>query len=99
MIPLKNSLTIVDADGQRLYFIGTSVIWVSCKKLKHHKKGIKVAILAGNPEREILLSLDCFKDWNLIHCTFPDQTVVDFIRENYNKQSTRNKFSLFKAKK
>ena len=50
---------------QKLDIIGTAVIWFSCNVLNHHKKRVEVAILAGNPEREILLSLDCLKNWNL----------------------------------
>ena len=45
-----------------------------------------VAVLDGS-EREILLSLDKLKSWNLIHASFPNQTVLDFIQSKYNKGS------------
>ena len=45
-----------------------------------------VAVLNGS-EREILLSLDKLKSWNLIHASFPNQSVLDFIQSKYNKGS------------
>ena len=55
VIALKNSLTIVDTAGQKLDIIVPALIRFYCKVLKHHDKRVEVAILAGNPEREILL--------------------------------------------
>ena len=45
---------------------------------------MNVAVLDG-PEREVLISLSCLKEYGLIHQSFPNQTVLSYIRQNYNK--------------
>ena len=82
--PLKRNLQIVDASGSNLKIIGTSTIYFSSQIINNKKKLLNCAVLDG-PEREVLLSLSCLKEMNLVHDSFPNQTVLSYIQDNFNK--------------
>ena len=82
--PLKRNLQILDASGTNLKIIGTSTIFFSSQIINNKKKLLNCAVLDG-PEREVLISLSCLKEMNLVHDTFPNQTVLSYIQDNFNK--------------
>ena len=80
--PLKRNLQIVDASGSNLKIIGTSTIYFSSQIINNTNKLINCAVLDG-PEREVLLSLSCLKEMNLVNDSFPNQTVLSYIQDNF----------------
>ena len=57
--------------------------------LGEKRKLVEGAVLEGNTnDREILISLKLLKDWGLVHSTFPQETVYNFMtRTNKTKNS------------
>ena len=53
------------------------------------KKRVRAAVLEGNnSEREILISLELLQQWDLVHPSFPRETVSDyFVSLNKNKKN------------
>ena len=82
--PLKNNLQIVNASGGFLKIVGTATIYFHSQITSNKKKMLNCAILDG-PEREVLLSLGTLKQLNLVHESFPNQTVLSYIKDRYNK--------------
>merc|ERR1712002_1310847 len=88
ILPLKRKLVIIDASGSSLPIVGTATINLCLPQVfgtsRRKCKDLEVAVLQGWT-REILLSLDFLKQINLVHSTFPRQTVSDFFNKNYDK--------------
>ena len=82
--PLKNNLQIVNASGGLLKIVGTATIYFHSQITSNKKKMLVCAVLDG-PEREVLLSLGTLKQLNLVHESFPRETVLSYIKDRYNK--------------
>ena len=84
--PLSKNMTIVDASGRSLDITGTVKLYVSSQALGGRRKLVEGAVLRGNSaDREILISLQLLKSWNIIHPTFPHEDVYSFYSRT-NKQ-------------
>ena len=49
------------------------------------RKMAEAAVIIGDC-KETLISLDLLKKWDLIHATFPHQTISDYINSKTNKK-------------
>ena len=59
--------------------IGSCEIFVKVPFLKAIKK-LECLVLCGNDvDREILVSCETLKKWDIIHCTFGQETVTSYI--------------------
>ena len=88
--PLSSNMSITDASGRCLNIIGTAKMYISNTQVMGEKrKLVDGAVLEGKTtDREILISLKLLKDWGLVHSTFPQETVYNFItRTNKSKNS------------
>ena len=85
--PLSSNMIITDASGNSLNIIGTAKFYIAnLKVLGDKRKLIEAAVLEGNQnDREILISLKILKTWGLIHETFPQESVLDFMNRKMNK--------------
>ena len=52
------------------------------------RKMVEVAVIEGEGSKETLISLELLKKWDLIHSTFPHQTLSDNIDKKMNKKLT-----------
>merc|ERR1712215_547200 len=69
-----------EALGNRLDIIGTADMWVKIAAIGKMKK-LRCLILRGlGVDREILISCKMLKRWNLIHESFPHETVDNFVK-------------------
>ena len=76
---LKTPPQIVEASGNALDIIGSCEIYVKIPILKTIKK-LKCLVLRGNHvDREILVSCETLKKWDIIHSTFGQETVTNYI--------------------
>ena len=86
--PLSRNMTIVDASGRSLDITGTVKLYVSSQALGGRRKLVEGAVLRGNlADREILISLQLLKTWNLIHDTFPHEDVYSFLTRTNKSHS------------
>ena len=88
-------MTIVDASGRSLDITGTVKVYVSYQALDGRRKLVEAAVLRGNrTDREILISLQLLKTWNLIHETFPHEDIYTFYnRTNKNHSAYSTHYS------
>ena len=93
--PLSRNMTIVDASGRSLDITGTVKVYVSSQALDGRRKLVEAAVLRGNrTDREILISLQLLKTWNLIHETFPHEDIYSFYnRTNKNHSAYSTHYS------
>ena len=79
--PLSSNMSITDASGRCLNIIGTAKMYISnTQVLGEKRKLIEGAVLEGNTnDREILIRLKILKNWGLVHSTFPQETVYNFM--------------------
>ena len=76
---LQQKHQIVEASGYLLDIIGSCEIFVKIPFLKTIKK-LECLVLRGNDvDREILVSCETLKKWDIIHCTFGQETVTSYI--------------------
>ena len=76
---LQQKRQIVEASGNLLDIIGSCEIFVKIPFLKTIKK-LECLVLRGNDvDREILVSCETLKKWDIIHCTFGQETVTNYI--------------------
>ena len=83
-------MSITDASARGLNIIGTAKMYIyNTQVLGEKRKLVEGAVLEGNTnDREILISLKLLNDWGLVHSTFPQETVYNFItRTNKTKNS------------
>ena len=90
---LKQKRYVTEASGNLLNIIGSCEIFCKIPFVKTTKK-LECLVLRGNSvDREILISCDRLKKWDLIHNTFGKETVTDFINRNnwtrYNISNSR----------
>ena len=76
---LQQKRQIVEASSNLLDIIGSCEIFVKIPFLKTIKK-LECLVLRGNDvDREILVSCETLKKWDIIHCTFGQETVTSYI--------------------
>ena len=91
MESLTNVLMIVEASGSELEILGTARIFLETVVLGPARQIIEVAVIAGTDNnKEVLLSLGLMKVCDLIHDSFPLESVPlecnkDVPRENLLK--------------
>ena len=96
-IACENNLTITrlaklrniyEASGAKLDIIGSCDMYIKLKFLGKTKR-LRCLILRGHDvDREGLISCKMLKRWDLIHLTFPHETVRSYVRR-VNLQSNR----------
>ena len=80
--PLSSYMIITNASGNSLNIIGTAKVYIeNLKVLGDKRRLIEAAVLEGNQnDREILVSLKVLKTWGLIHESFPQESMLDFMK-------------------
>ena len=84
MTPLDRELDIVEASGNLLRILGTVSFYLECEMLGGRKL-VEAAVIEGEGAAEILISLALMKKWDLIHDTFPMETISDYLTRKTNK--------------
>ena len=89
-IARENNLTIKrldkprnvhEASGAKLDIIGSCDMYIKLKVLGKTKH-LRCLILRGrNVDREVLISCKMLKRWDLIHPTFPHETVGSYVKQ------------------
>ena len=85
---LAKPRNIYEASGAKLDIIGSCDMYIKLKVLGKTKQ-LRCLILRGHDvDREVLISCKMLKRWDLIHLTFPHETVGSYVRR-VNLQSNR----------
>ena len=85
--PVINPLKIIQADGTALDVIGSVILYLESENLKGRRRN-ECPVIEGNGAREILISLEYLKRWNIVHSTFPRESLDDYLNRKYfNKQT------------
>ena len=84
IIPLIEELDIIDVAGKSLTVLGTCKMFIE-KRILSSRKMVEAAVIQGD-RRETLISLQLLKKWDLIHDSFPNQTISDHIVNKSNKK-------------
>ena len=83
---LTKPRNVYEASGSRLDIIGTADMWVKIAAIGKMKK-LRCLILRGSGvDREVLISCKMLKRWNLIHSSFPHETVDNFAKRKFKLQ-------------
>ena len=86
--PLTEVSDIYQADGTALKLLGTVRMFLESDNL--NRRGmIKCAVIEAGTSREILISIEYLKKWNLFHPTFPFESVDNYV----DRKSKDNKYS------
>ena len=88
--PLTQDLIIVKASRSDLQILGTAMIYMKAEVLGEDRKKLEVAVIVGQEgSKEILVSLKLMKVWNVVHQSFPRESVNSYIQKNkLNKSYT-----------
>ena len=79
MIEKANKSKIIEASGGQLDIVGETEMFVKLKVIGKVKR-MKCLVLRGNQvDREILISGQMLKAWDLIHSSFRHQTVTSYV--------------------
>ena len=81
--PLSGNLEIIDASGKPMDILGTIKMYID-NKILGGRKLVEAAVIESD-KKETLISLDLLKKWDLVHDSFPFQTVSDYINSKKNK--------------
>ena len=84
--PLSRELIIVEASGKNLEILGVVRVFLEADVLGGRKL-VEAAVIRGEGTKEILVSLSLMKSWDLIHQSFPFETVSDYFYKMNNKSS------------
>ena len=84
--PLSRELIIVEASGKNLEILGTVKFYLEADVLGGRKM-VEAAVIRGEGTKEVLVSLGLMKSWDIIHQTFPEETVSDYLYKLTNKSS------------
>ena len=77
---LAKPRNVHEASGAKLNIIGTCDMYVKLKVIGKTKQ-LRCLILRGSSvDREVLISCKMLKRWDLIHETFPHETVGSYVR-------------------
>ena len=72
---VKTPHNIVEASGGKLDIVGQCELFVKLAVLGRTKR-LTCLVLRGNKvDREILISSQMLKSWDMIHPTFPNETI------------------------
>ena len=82
--PLDEPLSIVEASGRLLKILGTVKLYLEADVLGGRKL-VERAVIEGEGAKEVLISLGLMKKWDLIHQTFPHETITDYLNSLNNK--------------
>ena len=82
--PLTEDLDMIDASGRSLVILGTCNMFID-NRILGGRKMVEAAIIQGD-RKEMLIFLQLLKKWDIIHDSFPFQTVSDYIVSKDNKQ-------------
>ena len=87
---MQSSMSITEASGRCLNIIGTAKMFISnTQVLGEKRKLVEGAVLEGNQtDREVLISLQLPKDCCLVHSTFPQETIQNFITQKNKSKKT-----------
>merc|ERR1712215_407674 len=89
---LSKPKNVHDASGAKLDIIGTADMFVKIEAIGKTKK-LRCLILRGSGvDREILISCKMLKQWNLIHESFPHETVDNFVKRKLKLQKVASVF-------
>ena len=70
-----------------LEIIGSVILYLEAENMKGRRR-IECAVIEGNGVREMLISLEYLKRWNIVHSTFPRENLDDYLlRKYFNKQT------------
>ena len=83
--PLREELTIIEASGKTLKVLVTVKMFLEADVLGGRKLE-EAAVIEGEGSKETLISLDLLKKWELIHSSFPHETISDYVDKKYNKK-------------
>lgn len=78
--PLKEKLEMLDASNRIMEIIGTARIYIDNEVLGGHKC-VEAAVIESE-KKETLISLGLLKKWDLLHDSFPFQTISDYVNQN-----------------
>ena len=73
--PLTKKLEIIDASDRIMEIIGTIRMYIDNRVLGWRK--LVEAAVVKSDKKETLISLDLLKKWDLVHDSFPHQTVSE----------------------
>ena len=82
--PLARELVIVEASGKSLRILWTVRMFLETDVLGGRKM-IEAAVIQGEGSKEVLVSLSLMKSLDLIHQSFPSETVSDYLYRLTNK--------------
>ena len=78
--PLKEKLEMLDASNRIMEIIGTARIYIDNEVLGG-RKCVEAAVTESN-KKETLIYLGLLKKWDLVHESFPFQTISDYVYQN-----------------
>ena len=84
--PLKRNMKIIDAGNKALTVLGTARLFIQAEQLGVARKSIEVAVIDGGAEKEILISLHYLKKWDMVHPSFPRQTISEFCNKDADSE-------------
>ena len=76
--PHTKKLDIIDASDKVMDIIGTIRMYIDNRVLGGRK--LMEAAVVESEKKETLISLDLLKKWDLVHDSFPLQTVSDYVK-------------------
>ena len=81
-----------EASGAKLDIIGTADMFVKIRAIGKTKK-LRCLIFRGSGvDREILISCKMLKRWDLLHETFPHETVRQYVKRKLKLQKVASVF-------
>ena len=83
--PLKESLTIYEPSGKSLEVLGTEKMFLEAEVLGGRKL-VEAVVMEGEGSKETLISLDLLNKWDLIHASFPHETISDYFNKMNKKR-------------
>ena len=84
-VTVKESLTIDEASGKSLEVLGTVKMFLEAEVLGGRKL-VEAVVMEGEGSKEILISLDLLNKWDLIHASFPHETISDYFNKMNKKR-------------
>ena len=76
----------MEASGKNLEILGTVKFYLEAEVLGGRKM-VEAAVIRGEGTKEVLVSLGLMKAWDIIHQSFPEETVTDYLFKLNNKSS------------
>jgi hypothetical protein len=93
--PLSGAMRITDASGIKLHIIETAAFYIqSPQALGNRKRRVRATVLEGNQvDCEILISLELLIEWDLVHPTFPNESLTSYFTRQLNKSNKKKPVS------